>query len=183
MFGQDPSHKSPATDTTFGLLSNGRRRRLLEEVNRAEQVGLREVARRIAASERDVPRSEVDDPACKSVYVSLYQTHVPRLEEHDVVEYDGGTRTVSLVRSPTTRRLLRVSGNGTPRPWGRYYAAAAVAGAGLLLTVGAATGEPGAAWRAVGTVVGGLLVGTVAGEVGWLRSVRNRSAAKLRPYL
>lgn len=72
-------------DAIFELLSNARRRRLLCLLSLAGgSADLRELARWIAAAETGGP---VDDRSYWRVYVSLTQTHVPKLEGFDVVEY------------------------------------------------------------------------------------------------
>jgi DNA-binding transcriptional ArsR family regulator len=91
-------------DCAFALLSNRRRRRLLCLLVRSgEERSLRALADEIVA------RAE-DDGAYRSVYVSLYQSHVPRLAEAGVVDYDETARTVRLARGRRTETLLRIVG-------------------------------------------------------------------------
>lgn len=72
-------------DSIFELLSNERRRRLLCLLSLAGgSADLRELARWIAAAETG---GTVDDRSYWRVYVSLTQTHVPKLEGFGVVEY------------------------------------------------------------------------------------------------
>jgi DNA-binding transcriptional ArsR family regulator len=91
-------------DCAFALLSNRRRRRLLCLLVRSgEERSLRAIADEIVA------RAE-DDGAYRSVYVSLYQSHVPRLADAGVVDYDEAARTVRLARGRRTETLLRIVG-------------------------------------------------------------------------
>lgn len=76
------------------LLSNDRRRHVIEELT--DEVGivtLRGLAERIARTEvgGDPPRNRV-----RSMYNSLHQTHLPRLDDLDVVAYDSDRKTVRL---------------------------------------------------------------------------------------
>lgn len=50
----------------------------------------------MAASEGDTPKSDVSSKARKRAYISLYQTHIPRMTEHGVLEYDNDSGTVRL---------------------------------------------------------------------------------------
>ena len=55
-----------------------------------------ELAERVAAEENGVPREELSSAQRKRVYVSLYQTHVPKMEDAGLVDYDQETSMVSL---------------------------------------------------------------------------------------
>jgi DNA-binding transcriptional ArsR family regulator len=89
-------------DAAFALLSNRRRRRLLCLLVRSgETRSLRALAHEIVA------RTE-DDGAYRSVYVSLYQSHVPRLAAAGIVDYDEAARTVRLAHGRRTETLLRI---------------------------------------------------------------------------
>lgn len=159
-------------DAAFALLSNARRRHLLRELRDGRTASLDDVARRVAAAERGVSTGDVDAGARKSVHVSLYQTHVPRLAEHGVVRYDADARTVSLVESSATRRLFRLLDDDDPSS-GRRYAAAAAFGAGLLAATALADGGE-TAWRAVAGLVGLVTAALGVTESGRLRSATGR---------
>lgn len=115
---QNPS----ADDELFELLANPRRRLLLYHLfNRGDGIHLSDLSRDIVDFERDVPLEEVDDEAITSVYVSLYQTHIPALEEQGIVEYDDDERVVYLGdRADEIVRVLRNS-EERKRRWGTYY--------------------------------------------------------------
>lgn len=112
MFNQrDP----PGDDDLFELLGNSRRRLLLYHlIDRDGEASLRDLSRDIVVHETGAPSGEVNDEKLTSVYVSLYQTHVPALEDCEVIEYDDdagvvylGERTgeiLSLLRDPRERR-------------------------------------------------------------------------------
>ncbi len=77
------------------ILRNDRRRRVIEHLQASVgTVTLRELAETIAAHETGdspPPRSVRD-----SVYNSLHQTHLPKLDDEGVVEYDEHRKTVEL---------------------------------------------------------------------------------------
>jgi hypothetical protein len=92
-------------DAAFALLSNRRRRLLLcLLVRHGESLYLSAAAREIAG------RGGSDDEAYRSVYVSLYQTHAPRLAAEGIVHYDEDERTIRLVHSQRTAALLEFVG-------------------------------------------------------------------------
>lgn len=87
----------------FGLLVNDRRRLVIHEVAQADADGdvvtLNGLAESIAAAENDVDEAALDTQQRKRVYVSLYQSHLPRLEEAGAVAYDersGDVRATAL---------------------------------------------------------------------------------------
>ena len=80
---------APTVNRAFGLLSDQRRRLLLEVMRTyGESLTLPDAAEEVA--ERETGRHVVDLPAerIKRVYVSLYHDHLPRLVDAGVLEYD-----------------------------------------------------------------------------------------------
>lgn len=85
-----------ATDEVYHLLQNSRRRDVVEyflEEDGPVEIGT--LAEWIAARECDTTASEVSRDARQRVYISLYQSHLDKLDEYDVVEYDDETNVVS----------------------------------------------------------------------------------------
>lgn len=77
------------------ILRNDRRRRVLEHLQ--ESIGtvtLRELAETIAA--RESGESPPPRQLRESVYNSLHQTHLPKLDREGVVDYDEHRKTVEL---------------------------------------------------------------------------------------
>lgn len=84
-------------DAIFDVLSERRRRDaigILDELD-GGPVGAREIADRIATDEADSIVREEDE---KRVYVALYQCHLPKLEDADVVEWDRDAKMVAAGR-------------------------------------------------------------------------------------
>lgn len=84
-------------DLVFDILSSPRRRYLLYYLNQQDEpVSIQELSARIAAWENDIPVDDLTSQQQKRVYVSLYQTHIPKLEDAGVAEYDQEEGTVRL---------------------------------------------------------------------------------------
>jgi hypothetical protein len=144
------------------LIGNQRRLLLLRELTEVgDEATVRELSERLAAKETGTwppPRS-----ARKSVYVSLIQTHLPKLDRADVIAYDEGAKSVRLCSEICRLEpYLDAPEEDSDRPWPAYYAAAA--GLGALVVFIATVGVPGVS--AVPTVawafLGYLAVGAVA---------------------
>lgn len=134
------THTSELTwDERFEILSSDRRRRLVFYlVDQNGEGDLTELARRIAAWENDIEPSEVSERERKRVYISLYQTHIPKLEEYGLIEYDREeTRVFATDRLEEVTRLVshHTPGSGTDHAWQRYYPGIATMGVVLLATI------------------------------------------------
>jgi len=122
------------------VLRNDRRRMVLEQLGAADTpVSTRELSERIAAREAgsDPPPRDVR----RSVYISLQQTHLPKLDDLDVVDYDDTTREV---RPGDNAAEVGVYMEVVPRyglSFAEFHAGLGVLGA--LLVVAATVGVPG----------------------------------------
>ena len=87
---QSDEQSSTSTDDRFTILSNSRRRHAIEYLASSDEpaVRLRDMAEQIAAWENDLSVYEVNYKQRKRVYTSLYQTHLPKMNRADIVEYD-----------------------------------------------------------------------------------------------
>lgn len=65
----------------------------------AGQTDLGEIADQVAAWEHDTTIDELPAKQRKRVYISLYQSHLPTLAEHGVVEYDQDSNRVTPTRT------------------------------------------------------------------------------------
>ncbi|WP_318571112.1 DUF7344 domain-containing protein [Salinigranum marinum] len=83
-------------DLVFDLLSSPRRRYLIYYLRtEGRTVKLTELADEVAAWEYESPVEDLDKQQRKRVYVSLYQTHVPKLAEAGLIEYDPDTGEIT----------------------------------------------------------------------------------------
>lgn len=134
--GGDAARGVPSREVMFDLLGNSRRRRVLRHLLDQQTITLTKLSARIAAWENDTTVADLSSRQRKQVYSSLYQTHIPRLSEHDLVEYDADERTVRLTGdSEYIRRFLDVEEPQRSRfshQWSRYFLWTAVVGSAAI---------------------------------------------------
>lgn len=122
-------------DQVFDILSSPRRRYVLYYLREyGGPVELTDLAEKLAAWENDTTVEELPPQARKRVYVSLYQTHVPKLEESGLISYDSDSGELALAGddSPVDPYLGEP---GSDRPWYWYYLAVTGVSAALLAGV------------------------------------------------
>jgi hypothetical protein len=148
-------------DVIFELLKNRRRREVLAYLLEADEtVTLGELAEQIAAWENDTEINALNSDQRKRVYVALYQTHLPKMDDAGIVEYDQNRGLISL--SDNADLLMMYLDTDTHRQdrWDRWYAAISLVGivvvTGALLGVPPLTAVPAIALA--GTVVGAFSV-------------------------
>lgn len=85
-------------DLIFEILSSPRRRYLLRALHETEGpvATVTGIADAVAALEYGVAVDDVSQVERKRVYVSLYQTHLPKLEESGIVTFDRQNGTIRL---------------------------------------------------------------------------------------
>lgn len=83
-------------DLIFDALSNERRQRALLHLQHVERTTLVDLAEHVAAWENNTTIGSVTREARSRVYTGLYHSHVPRLADMGIVEYDRETDMVSL---------------------------------------------------------------------------------------
>lgn len=88
-------------DVVFDVLSSTRRRQVLYLLKNEGEMELTELAEHVAAEENDTTVTDLTKQQRKRVYVSLYQTHVPKLEDARLVDYDQDTGEVQLSAQAT----------------------------------------------------------------------------------
>lgn len=83
-------------DASF-VIDNQRRRLVVDILDESEspRVTLGKLAEAIASTECEKPPAQLDGDERKRVYVALYQTHLDKLDEIDVVAFDKDRATVS----------------------------------------------------------------------------------------
>ncbi len=119
-------------DEVFDVLSSSRRRLILYHLHRRSGRGnLRTLARDTAIGEVGEP---VDNEVVKRFYISLYQTHIPKLEETGLVVYDAEEKSVVLTDRVADIAEVLNEETTPDRPWATYYAVLALCG--LLIGVG-----------------------------------------------
>ncbi|MFC6767086.1 DUF7344 domain-containing protein [Natrinema soli] len=128
----------------FDVFSNARRRRAVQYLKRqGGTCDLAPLVQQVAAWENDTVPDDVTRTQRRRVYISLYQTHLPMLEDHGIVDWDPDGHKIELLPSeerfePYLDRHLE-----NDRAWHHIYAAVTAVGVvalGLsLLAVGPLT--------------------------------------------
>jgi hypothetical protein len=136
----------------YDILRNERRRHVLRFLRRnGTTTTIGDLADAIA--EAETGESPPPSDTRQSVYVSLHQTHLPKLDNLGVIEYDRDERTVQL-REAATEILSRLDMGEEEeiRETAERFALAivAIAVVGLLLTVAAVFAVPASAPAAAG---------------------------------
>ena len=128
-------------DRVFELLKNQRRREVLRylETTDEETVSLSDLAEHIAAIENDTTVQAISSSERKRVYVGLYQCHLPKMDDMNVVAFAQNRGTISLGPNADQLEEFLDIGDETEHPWPRYYAGLAAGGA---LLYGAALALP-----------------------------------------
>ena len=128
-------------DVIFELLKNRRRREVLAYLLEAEEtVTLGELAEQIAAWENDTDVAALSSDQRKRVYVALYQTHLPKMDDAGIVEYDQDRGLISLADNADLLMMYLDTDTHRQDRWDRWYAVLSVVGAAFV--TGAFLGLP-----------------------------------------
>lgn len=84
----DSEHSDLDVDEIFHILQNDRRRGVLRYLQgREDPVRMRDVAEQVAAWEHDTTVQGLSSKERQRVYIPLYQSHLPKLDEAGVIDY------------------------------------------------------------------------------------------------
>jgi DNA-binding transcriptional ArsR family regulator len=119
------SRRSPeplSKDDIFTVLSNERRRFVLRYLkDHGGTAEIRDLSQQVAAWENDVPIAKLNYKQRKRVYTSLHQTHLPKLDDTGIVEYDRDRKTVELTDRIETLDIYLEVVPENDIPWSQYY--------------------------------------------------------------
>ena len=91
--------ESLSKQTVFDILSNERRRYVLHHLlSKDGEADLRDLSLQVAAWENELEPDDVSRQQRKRVYATLRQTHLPRMAEAGIIEYDED-RSIATVTS------------------------------------------------------------------------------------
>lgn len=123
----EESDETLPLDQVFEILKNQRRRYVLSYLkDHDESVSISDLSERIAAWENDKPVSQITSSERKRVYVGLYQCHLPKMDDVDVIEFNKPRGIVELSDNAEIFDRYLDSADAEAEPaWHRYYAAAA----------------------------------------------------------
>ncbi|KKG93748.1 DUF7344 domain-containing protein [Methanosarcina mazei] len=116
----------------FGVLQNNRRRCVLEILREQGNQSVRSLSEEIARLEsgEDDPKSTVR----KSIYVSLLQTHIPKMESLGVINYNRESDFVELLPAARNFEIYMETVPKGDIPWSHFYV-----GLSALAVVGSVT--------------------------------------------
>lgn len=104
----------------YDILRNARRRRIIEELrSRLGEIMLRDLAESIAETETD--QSPAPRDSRQSVYNSLHQTHLPKLDKRGIIEYDSNRKTVRLTEEFRNVDIYMEVVTKYGITWSQYY--------------------------------------------------------------
>ncbi|SEP90741.1 DUF7344 domain-containing protein [Natrinema salaciae] len=114
--------RADAVDTAMDLLADRRRRAVLDYLEETDGTAtLTELAVEIAAREARVEPNAISDHGDvsardrRAVRISLHHSHVPKLANADVIDYETETETVTLTDRGRSLLSRRDAVQGPPR--------------------------------------------------------------------
>lgn len=135
-----PPDRSLSRDDTFHILQNERRRRVLQYLSNTEgAVDMRDIAEQVAAWEHDTTVQQLTSDQRQRVYIALYQSHLPKLADFDLITYNRSRGVVE--RTPLADQVaqyLETDDESGERPegnsrWTRYFGGTTAVSIGLIV--------------------------------------------------
>lgn len=131
-YPEDGEYNLPL-DHIFEILKNSRRRQTLHYLREhGGETTLSDVAEHIAALENDTTPRAITSAQRKRAYIGLYQCHLPKMDDMNVIEFDQNRGTIEL--GPNAAQLEPYLDDPTQRDWYKLYLSVTVVG--TLLFVG-----------------------------------------------
>ncbi|TKX85357.1 hypothetical protein EXE43_14035 [Halorubrum sp. SS5] len=124
-------------DDLFDVLANQRRRfavhLLKSEPDDAVEIG--EMAEQIAAWENGIDTAEISSSERKRVYTALQQSHLPKMDDAGVVEFNKARGVVEPTPALTDVDVYLDVVEGREIPWSEYYLGLSGVAAALVSAV------------------------------------------------
>ena len=122
-------------DTALKVLSNQRRRFVLHFLKRRgkESVEVSDLAGQIAGWENEKPPDLLSYKERKRVQNALHQFHLPKLDDHGLIEYDSQRKTVELTDAAANQDFYVDVVPKRDIPWSLYYLGYALLSALVLV--------------------------------------------------
>jgi hypothetical protein len=120
----ETTQASVSRETAFELLNSRRRRQVLRylyEHDEGDGVELYDLTKQIAAWENDVTREAVTSTQRMRVYTALKQSHLPKMDDRGIVEYDDDRGTVRVTEDASDLEVYMDLVPHRPVRWWRYY--------------------------------------------------------------
>ena len=156
---EDRTAEPLSLDLVFEVLKNERRRRVLKYLrDNPETVSLSDLAEHIAAIENGISEAALSSQERKRVYVGLYQCHLPKMDDTDVIDFNGDRGTVALGANAEQLYPFLDADDEQQRPWPNYYLGHTTLSLGLFAA--ALVAVPGALSAVFGlSLLGFVLLG------------------------
>ncbi|QLK26573.1 hypothetical protein HYG81_02865 [Natrinema zhouii] len=87
--------KSLEAETIWTLCSNPTRQSVLDVLRTVERATPEELAHRLVRSDRDLESDDSGPTAKRTITIALIHSHLPQLDAHDVVDYQGPETAVT----------------------------------------------------------------------------------------
>ncbi|KDS90824.1 hypothetical protein FK85_09635 [Halorubrum saccharovorum] len=123
----DEGGAEPATDISedelFDVLANQRRRFAVHLLKREEDdsIAIGDMAEQIAAWENGIDTAEITGNERKRVYTALQQSHLPKMDDAGVVEFNKNRGIVEPTPALQNVDLYMDVVEGREIPWSTYY--------------------------------------------------------------
>ena len=134
----DGGGAEPATDISedelFDVLANQRRRFAVHLLKREErdQIAIGDMAEQIAAWENGIDTAEVTGNERKRVYTALQQSHLPKMDDAGVVDFNKDRGIVEPTPALTDIDVYMDVVEGREIPWSTYYLGLSGVGVALV---------------------------------------------------
>ncbi|WP_144925006.1 DUF7344 domain-containing protein [Halorubrum salsamenti] len=123
----DERGAEPATDVSedelFDVLANQRRRFAVHLLKREadDSIAIGDMAEQIAAWENGIDRAEITGNERKRVYTALQQSHLPKMDDAGVLEFNKDRGIVEPTPALTDIDVYMDVVEGKEIPWSTYY--------------------------------------------------------------
>lgn len=136
VMGDQQDRTSEGVDETaaFDTLSNQRRRWVVRDLldDAADETELGDLAARVAARENETDPADVTPAQRRRVYTALQQSHLPRMDDQGLVDYDPDEGVVRPTQNLEELRVYLEVVPGRSIPWSTYYLLLSVLGASVV---------------------------------------------------
>lgn len=129
MGSQNEADSELSRDMVFDVLKNRRRRYTLHYLKQNEEsVKLSDLAEQVAAWENDTTINAISAAERKRVYTALYQSHLPKLDDAGIVDYNQNRGLVELTERAGELDVYLELVEGGSISWSKYYLGLAMVG-------------------------------------------------------
>lgn len=133
--GESSTSEELSLDLIFEVLKNRRRRDVIRYLREEdEQTSLSDLAEHVAALENDTTTQALSSSQRKRVYVGLYQCHLPKMDDMDIVNFNQDRGYVELGENVEQLDPYLDPVTAEEPDWPRYYLGLSAVGVGVLLT-------------------------------------------------